>query len=71
MAKPDGLRNPVIGLRRRFVGLPASRAKMERTERRAIIALVTVFALLVQALIPACAMAAPGAAGQGPPTSDA
>jgi len=37
---------------------------MERTERRAMIALVAVFALLVQALIPAYAMAAPAAAGE-------
>jgi len=36
---------------------------MERAERRAMIALVAAFALLVQALIPAFAMAAPGAAG--------
>jgi DUF2946 family protein len=64
MAKPDGLRNPVIGLRRRFVGLPVNQAKMERTERRAMIALVAVFALLVQALLPAFAMAAPAATGE-------
>jgi hypothetical protein len=64
MAKPDGLRNPVIGLRRRFVGLPADRARTERTERRAMIALVAVFVLLVQALVPAFAMAAPAAAGE-------
>lgn len=37
---------------------------MERTERRAMIALVAVFALLVQALVPAFAMAAPAAAGE-------
>ncbi|TAJ69016.1 MAG: DUF2946 domain-containing protein [Phenylobacterium sp.] len=37
---------------------------MERAERRAMIALLAVFALLVQSLIPAFAMAAPAAAGE-------
>jgi hypothetical protein len=64
MAKPDGLRNPAIGLRRRFVRLPADQSKLQRAERRAMIALVAVFALLVQALIPAFAMAAPAAGGE-------
>ena len=53
-----------MGLRRRFVELPPNRAKAERTERRAMIALVAVFALLVQALIPAFAAAAPASAGE-------
>lgn len=64
MAKPDRLRNPAIGLRRRFVGFPTNKTRIERAERRAMIALVAVFVLLVQALIPAFAMAAPGPDGQ-------
>lgn len=51
-------------LQRRFVGRPTKRAKAERAERRAMIALVAVFALLVQALVPAFASAAPAAAGE-------
>ncbi|MBU1514264.1 MAG: DUF2946 domain-containing protein [Alphaproteobacteria bacterium] len=46
------------------MGLPTNQAKVERAERRAMIALLAVFALLVQALIPALAMPAPGAAGE-------
>jgi len=53
-----------MGLGRRFVGLPPNRATSERTERRAMMALLAVFALLVQALIPAFASAAPAAAGE-------
>ena len=49
-----GLRNPAMGLGRRFVGQPT---KSARAERRAMIALVAVFALLVQALMPAFAAA--------------
>lgn len=63
MAPLDHLRNPAIGLGGRFVGRPTSKALSERTERRAMIALVAVFALLVQALIPSLVMAAPGAPG--------
>jgi len=50
-------------LQRRFVG-PAGKLRAERAERRAMIALLAVFALLVQALIPAFAVAAPAAAGE-------
>lgn len=63
MAPLDHLRNPAIGLGARFVGRPTSNAMSQRTERRAMIALVAVFALLVQALIPSLVMAAPGAPG--------
>ncbi len=45
------------------MGRPTINAMPERTERRAMIALVAVFALLVQALIPSLVMAAPGAPG--------
>jgi len=51
-----------MGLGRRFVGLPTERAMTARAERRAMIALMAVFALLVQAMVPAFAMAAPAAA---------
>lgn len=64
MAQPGGLRNPGIRLGRRFVGLPTNRAMTNRAEQRAMLALVAVFALLVQALIPAFAAAAPAAPGQ-------
>lgn len=63
MQYAGGLRNPEMGLGRRSVGFPTNRAKAERAERRAMIALVAVFALLVQALIPAMASAAPVADG--------
>lgn len=50
------LRNPTMGLGRGFVGQPT---KPARAERRAMIAVVAVFALLVQALMPAFAAAGP------------
>jgi len=46
------------------VGLPHNQARAERAERRAMIALVAVFCLLVQALVPAFAAAAPASAGE-------
>lgn len=58
------LRNPAIGLDRRFVGFLTNRTHAERAERRAIIALLATFALLVQALIPSLAAASPGAASE-------
>lgn len=63
MAQLNGLRNPAIGLGPQFVGGPTNKANSARSERRAMIALVAVFALLVQALIPSLVMAAPGAPG--------
>lgn len=50
------LRNPTMGLGRGFVG---QSTKPARAERRAMIALVAVFALMVQALMPAFAAAGP------------
>lgn len=64
MGHRGGLRNPAVRLRRRFVGLPSKQAGIERAERRAMIALLAVFALLVQALVPAFAAAAPAAASE-------
>lgn len=46
------------------MGLPHNQARAERAERRAMIALVAVFCLLVQALVPAFAAAAPASAGE-------
>lgn len=57
------LRNPRIGLDGRYVSLSPAPAMTARAERRAMIALVAVFVLLVQALIPAMASAAPGPGG--------
>lgn len=47
------------------MGQSPARIVTARAERRAMIALVAVFALLVQALIPAMAMAGPLGAGPG------
>lgn len=64
MGHAGGLRNPTIGVGARFVGLPTNQAMTVRAERRAMVALVAVFVLLVQALIPALASAAPSGAGE-------
>lgn len=64
MGHQGALRNPAMGLRRRFVGLPTNRAMTDRAERRAMVGLLAVFALLVQALIPAFATAAPASAAE-------
>jgi hypothetical protein len=62
MAQPPGLRNPAIRLGGAFVG---QAGKQARTERRAMIALAAIFALLVQALAPAFAVAGPLPEGGG------
>ena len=51
-----------MGLGRPLVGTLSMRAGTARAERRAMIALFTAFALLVQAWIPSLAMAAPASA---------
>jgi hypothetical protein len=50
--------------RRAAVGRPSKIAVEPRAERRAMIALVAVFALLVQVLVPGIAAAAPSASGE-------
>jgi hypothetical protein len=59
IAQARALRNPPIRLEPGFVDQPAIRPMSARAERRAMLALVTVFALLVQALIPTLASATP------------
>lgn len=57
------LRNPTLGLGDALVG--ASSTRHARAERRAMIALVAVFTLLVQTLMPAFAAAGPMPDGGG------
>ncbi len=46
------------------MGLTKNQTRAERAERRAMIALLAVFCLLVQALVPGLAAAAPASAGE-------
>ena len=59
MAYAGALRNPAIALGRHIVGSRRQKPMSVRAERRATIALVALFALLVQMLAPALAVAAP------------
>ena len=65
MTQDRRLRNLTISLGRPSVGSPHNNSIGARAERRAMIALVAVFALLVQVLIPGLAAAAPSARDPG------
>lgn len=57
MAHADALRNPENGIRRPAVGVRQQKPVSARAERRAMIALVAMFALLVQMPAPTLAVA--------------
>jgi hypothetical protein len=73
MAHRNRLRNPGIGLETAAVKAAPQRTMDARAERRAMIALFAVFALLFQAMVPSLASAAagPGAAPICRPLADA
>lgn len=73
MAPRGRLRNPRFGLQGCGVNPPADQALSARAERRAMIALMAAFALLVQALVatPAMAMAMGGPAKAHGPLGEA
>ncbi len=60
MVHPEALRNPGNGIRRPAVGTRQQKPVSARAERRAMIALVAMFTLLVQMLAPTLAVAASG-----------